>query len=878
MQEEKPKQHTQNEPQAGKKYGEQEKHHKAAEGGENAAEGEGGALAKGKKPCEKKVRSAILIDADYVIKNDKTYVRLQMKAKSVFYLYDEYLPYFYVDAPKAEIEHILKVSAEFRGERIRPLKAEQVEKELEGKMQKVLKVYFKHPFYVPTMREALKKYRRWEYDILFGRRYMIDKNIGPLMKIKYERLGKTLLKVLKTEDAITSFRMLSFDIETYNPLGAPRPKKDPAIMISYATSEKLHDAHVLTYKHIEGEKYAKDCKDEKGMIEALSAAIKEHDPEIITGYNSTNFDLPYLGERAAQTKAKLEFGRDGSSFEIKRRGIREVGKIQGRIYIDLFPLLRFLSFIGAVKLTRFTLEAAYQGVVGKETKWKEDMDRLEIYKMWDDKKMHPKLAQYSRIDAQATWELAKKVLPLELEMSKVTRVPPSDVVGATSSQLVESLLMHEAAQRGAIVPNKPDDAAAQARMKNPIEGAFVKTPNPGIYENIMVFDFRGLYPSIIISHNIDPFTLNPKGVAQKDCYVSPTGAKFAKHPRGIIPDVLEKVITTRGKLKDELKKLKPDTEEYMAVWARQQSLKILANSYYGYLAFARSRYYSREAAESVTAWGRHFITKTGEDAKNAGFELLYQDTDSAFLLLGDRKKEDAIKWMKKVNEGLPGTMELELEGFFPRGVFVSKKAEAKGGAKGAKKKYAMVDEKGKIKIRGFELVRRDWSLVAKETQRAVLEAILKDGSKEKAVKIVKDIVDKIRAGKMPLEKMVMETQLVKKFADYEAKSPELAAALKYNLKGKGEKLGQGSIVRFVITHSGGAPADLYKECKKLKQTKATTSKASVSDKAEVLELATDYDADYYINHQIIPSVLRILKELGVSEHDLKMEGKQSTLF
>lgn len=831
-----------------------------------------------KKELPKKIRSAILIDADYVIEGGKTLVRLQMKAKSVFYLYDEYLPYFYLDAPKSEIEHILKVHADFRGEKIFPIKAEQVERELEGKKQKVLKVYFKYPFHVPPMREGLKKYRRWEYDILFGRRYMIDKKIGPLMKIKYERQGKKIIKIIKCSDAMPQFRMLSFDIETYNPQGAPRPQKDPAIMISYALSEKLQDAHVLTYKQIEGEKYCKNCQSEKGMLEAFNEEIKKFGPEIITGYNSTNFDLPYLEERAKQAKTSLHFGRDGSSFEINKRGIREVGKIQGRIYIDLFPLLRFLSFIGAVKLTRFTLESAYQNVVGKQSKWKEDMDRLEIYKMWDDEKQLPKLAQYSRLDAQATWELAKKVLPLELEMAKVTKVPPSDVVGATSSQLVESLLLYEASERGAIVPNKPDDATAQARMKNPIEGAFVKTPNPGIYENIMVFDFRGLYPSIIISHNIDPYTLNPEGVAHEDCYVSPTGARFAKHPKGLIPDVLEKVITTRGKLKDELKKLNPDSEEYRSVWARQQSLKILANSYYGYLAFARSRYYSREAAESVTAWGRHFITKTGEDAKKAGFELLYQDTDSAFLLLGKKTKEESIKWMKEVNKTLPGNMELELEGFFPRGVFVSKKVESKNGGTGAKKKYALMDEKGKIKIRGFELVRRDWSIIAKETQRRVLEAILKDGSKEKAVQIVKDVVKEIRDGKMPIEKMVMETQLVKKMEDYEAKSPELAAALKYNASEKGEKLGQGSIVRFVITRSSGTPADLFKDCKKLKAAKKLSgSKATVSEKAEVVQRAKDYDADYYIGHQVIPSVLRILKELGVGEDDLKLEGKQKGL-
>ena len=527
---------------------------------------------------------------------------------------------------------------------------------------------------------------------------------------------------------------------------------------------------------------------------------------------------------------------------------------------------------------------AYAEIIGHKSQIKAGMERLDIYKMWDDPNQLLKLADYSQSDAHITWELAKAVLPLEFEMSRVTRMPPSDVMGATSSQLVESLLMHEAVARGAIVPNRPADDEAKRREANPIQGAFVRTPSPGIYENMVVFDFRGLYPSIITAHNIDPFTLNCTCCTPEESYISPTGARFCKKHHGLIPDVLAKVVKARGELKNALKTLDPATDEYRAMFARQQSLKILANSYYGYLAFSRSRYYSREAAESVTAWGRQFITQTGESAEKAGFRLLYQDTDSCFLLMGEKKKEDVLTWMKEVNAALPHGMELELEAFYPRGMFVSKKAAAgqageKGaGATGAKKKYALMDEKGRVKIRGFELVRRDWSVIARETQKKVLEAILKDGSKDRAVAIVREVVNEVRSGKMPLEKFVVETQLVKGIESYEIKSPELAAALKYNSRTKNEKMGMGTVVRFIITRSSSIDPSLYSACKKLKVVQAkTASKSSVSEKAEVLEYAKDYDADYYIDHQIVPTVLKILKELGVEEEDLKRGGKQSAL-
>lgn len=194
-------------------------------------------------------------------------------------------------------------------------------------------------------------------------------------------------------------------------------------------------------------------------------------------------------------------------------------------------------------------------------------------------------------------------------------------------------------------------------------------------------------------------------------------------------------------------------------------------------------------------------------------------------------------------------MELELEGFYTRGVFVSKKAEAKG----AKKKYAMIGEDGRIKIRGFELVRRDWAGVAKQVQKQVLEAILKEGSKEKAVRIVMDKIDELKAGKTPLNELVIYTQLKKSPKNYEITSPELAAANK--AINSGMPIEVGSLISFIITRRGN----------------------SISDKAMPAELAKDYDANYYIEHQVIPAVLKILKELGVKKDDLLLGGKQSSL-
>ncbi|MCX8197736.1 MAG: DNA-directed DNA polymerase [Candidatus Micrarchaeota archaeon] len=792
-------------------------------------------------------RKAILIDADYAIVDGKTAVRLLMKGKRFFRLYDWYEPYFYADAPESALEEILSAKAQSRGRVASPTKAELVEREVLGKRKKIWKVYCQMPYDVPALSSALSKYPTFEKDIPFGRRYLIDKGLAPFSTIVYERQGKWIKRIVKRMQKAASLRTMSFDIETYNPTGMPRPDKDEIIMISYEIGE-TGERKVITSKEV-GKGFAVVCKDEREMIKKFLEAIKENDVEVLFGYNSTAFDLPYLKARADANGLDFPIGRDGKPFRTRRQGIRDVAEITGRIHLDLYPIVRFMGFIGAFKVSKYSLENAYEELTGKK---KLMVRKLEIWKMWENPSLVGELAEYSLFDAQATMEIGKMLLPLEMEMSRLTRLPLFDAANATAGQLVESLLMHKSFERGAIIPNKPDEALARERELGPIKGAFVKLPQPGIYEGLVVFDFRGLYPSIITSHNIDPFTLNPpSGAGDAECYVSPSGSRFAKSPRGLIPSVLQELIAARSSMKQRLKEIEKDTAEYEMLFARVQSLKILANSYYGYLAYPRSRWYSRECGEAVTAWGRHFIQETIQKAEQAGFEVLYGDTDSIFLLMGGKTKQEALEFMKKINEELPGDMELELEGFYPRGVFVTKKGA--GEETGAKKKYALIGEDGKIKIRGFELVRRDWSAIAKSTQRKVLEAILKYGSKEKAVSEVRKVIERLRSGEVPLEELAIYTQIRKDPRKYDVKSPELSAAQKAIAAGM--PVEKGHIIGYVITKKG----------------------SSISEKAQPVELAKDYDPAYYIDNQVLPSVLKILHELGYREEDLRFGGEQKSL-
>ncbi|MGB9719239.1 MAG: DNA-directed DNA polymerase [Candidatus Anstonellales archaeon] len=782
-------------------------------------------------------RKAYLVDISYITSKGQTYVKLILKGKKYCRLYFPYDPYFFSEVPAKKIR-----PGTYNRGRIK--KIEEVEKFFGSEKKKLTKIYAESPKDVPKLREFISHrlgYECYEYDVVFTKRFLSDFSLTPLSLITYEREGKFIKRFVScNEEKIVEFeKRMGFDIEVYNPQGAPDAKKDPVIMISYKTpSEKK----VITYKR-NSNKNVIFANDEKGMFLLFSEKIKKYDPDILYGYNSSNFDIPYLEERGKVIRARVEFARWKGSVRKRRKGLSTGLNIPGRVHFDLYPASRLLGQIGVINVNKFTLQDVYESVTGKE---KFMVKRLDIWKLWDENR--EELFDYSLMDAEAVFAIGERLLELEKEFSVLAKMTFFETTLSTSGQLVESMLIHEAQKRNMLIPRKPKEDEIKERMANPIKGAFVKLPAPGIYENIAVFDFRGLYPSIIISYNIDPFTITDSG----ESYASPTGAHFMKKPKGLIPSTLEKLVDMRVEIKKKMKSVEKGSAEYEKLKARSQALKIISNSFYGYLGYARSRWYKRECAESVTAWGREHILNTEKEAERWGFNVLYADTDSLFLLLGNKTKEDAIRFMEHVNKNLPEKMELELEDFYTRGVFVSKKAEEKG----AKKKYALINEKGEIKIRGFELVRRDWSQVAKKTQLEVLKAILEEGSKEKAVEIVKNTVNEIKKGHAKLKDLVIYTELKKDPRAYEITSPEVAAALKLE-KHEGRKIKSGNVIGYVI-------------CKKGR---------SISEKAIPIEMAQEgeYDAEYYVNHQVLPAVMKILKELGIDEDSMRGTGNQKSM-
>jgi len=789
-----------------------------------------------------------LIDVDHFLDDGKPVIRLWGKTedgKNVVVFDKKLFPYFYVEIKDIEslpsLKERIKDLKEFAGEKIR--KIEVVEKKLLGEKKKFIKIVMQDPSDVLKLRNILKEWddikEEYEYEIPFYKRYLIDNDFLPMDW--FEVSGNEIKTDLKVDLAIEAdeikqtkikkypdFKILSFDIEMCG---------KEIIMISFAGNDGFKK--VISYGW-EGEKDVEIVKNEEALIKRFVEIIEEKDPDIIVTYNGDRFDFSKLKERADFYKIGMRFGRDNSQVYFVKRGRILSAEIIGRFHMDIFD---FVEHILAPSLSSeiLTLNAVASELIGVG---KKPLEWQEIEECWKEKRDMKKIAEYCEWDSELTLKLCDHILPQICELSRIVGQTAFDVNRMTYSQLVEWLLIRNAYKRDEIILNRPKyDEIKRRREAEPYTGGYVYPPKPGIHKNIALFDFLSLYPSIIVTHNVSPETLD-KGEPENK---TPDGEHFFTLKfKGFIPAVIEGLMKKRVEVKRKMKMIPSNTTEYKYLHNRQYALKILANASYGYYAYPGSRWYSRICAKSIAAWGRYYIQKVIKMAENEGFEIIYGDTDSLFLK--NMSKKDIEDFLETVNSNLPETMELEFDGLYESGIFVPTKTGTT-----AKKRYALLDKNGKILIRGFEKVRRDWSEIAKSTQEKVLIAVLKDNDPEKALNIVKDVIKRIENGDVDMKDLIIYTQITRSLKDYEQIGPHVSAAKKYIEKGHTIK--EGSVIGYIITKGVG----------------------SISDRAEPFEYAKNYDPEYYIHNQIIPAAFRILQALGYKEEDLKEKGGQRSL-
>lgn len=759
-------------------------------------------------------------------------------------------PYFYVEPreamKEAEIRVLAEKLSELQLEGSKPEKVEEREKKVFGAQKKLLKMTVPRPSDVDRFSGAIKEWKdvkaKHETSITFYRRYMVDRGIVPLGWMEAEgdeggneKYGTLDISYMRpAEDGEPKLSIMAFDIELVE-----EGDEEKVIMLSVKDNRGFRK--VLSYKKA-GVDFLEVVDGEKELIQRFCEIVSGRDPDIMVTYNGDRFDFRHLSGRAAKHGIALSLGRTGSAVEFRKRGRIYAAWVEGRVHVDLYDFVDNVMS-GSLSSESLSLDSVARELLGRG---KMKMEWEEMQKAWEEGSGLEQLVKYCMRDSELTLSLARAILPQAFELCRITGQTLFDVSRMTYSQLVEWLLIRRAKEAGEIIPNRPKYEEIEIRRRAaPYTGGYVYPPKEGIHEKIALLDFQSLYPSITMTHNVSPETLfcqctggdKSGGVHE----VPGSDYYFCRDHEGFVTKTVRELVEKRRKVKEEMQGKDKSSDEYRLLDSRQSALKILANAIYGYYGYAGSRWYSRVCAQSITAWGRYYIQKVIGKVEGLGYEVIYGDTDSLFVKVKSGK--EALALLETVNRTLPGEMELELHGVYTAGLFVPAKT-----GQTAKKRYALVDSEGELTIRGFELVRRDWSAIARDTQEKVLMAILRDSAPDDAFRIAKRTVSALSGGKVPMEKLIIRTQLTKPIKAYEQVGPHVVAAKKSLAKGR--PVAEGSLISYVITRGTG----------------------SISERAEPAEDAQNYDPYYYINNQVLPAVMRVLAGLGYTEKDLLAEG------
>jgi DNA polymerase elongation subunit (family B) len=764
---------------------------------------------------------------------------------------------------KELIPKIEKISLDVKGRKTKVEKVEIHDKNFLGKKVKALKIFATNHKDLHDIADKLnfpEIEKRRGYDLNFITHYIIEKKINPLCWYdisgeeldnsedfggigKFLSVDKCILlkkyKAIEKKEFIP--KILAYDIETDD----IKIGKGEILMVSLVSNnfKKIITWKGNSKKNISNVEYVKN---EGELIEKFVKEVKSFSPDFLVGYFSDNFDLPYIKARAEINNIKLNLGLDDSQPKFTR-GINLSGRIDGIVHIDLIKFIKtaYAQYMQSETLTLNEISKEFLG----DAKANFKLEHSSKIKEEEWKNYY----EYCIQDSDLTRRLFEKFWPDMFEFTKTVQEPVFEVSRAGLSRYVESYVLHNLERFNEIPEKKPMyDEISKRRDVGPVEGAFVYEPSPGLYEKIAMFDFTSMHTSIIISMNISKGTILEK--KEKDCYESPEidtdeGKKryyFSKTP-GFFPELLKEIFEKRKKFKKEYKKNPSQITK-----SRSNAFKVLSASVHGYIGFFGARYYSKESSAAILAFVRKFNKDTIEAIKNEGFQIIYGDTDSIAFLMENKSENEIKELLKELNSKLPGNMELELDGFFKRGLWVTTRA----GKTGAKKKYALIDKEGKLKIRGFETVRRDWCKLARELQNHIIKSILEKGNEKKALEYTKEIVKKIKKREINKEDIIIKTMLKKEISEYKAISPHVVAAKK--ILERKIPMEEGSLIHYYIAEKKG-------------------KEGLIRDRVKLADEKGEYDIEYYLNHQVLPAVENIFQVFGINIQEVIAGKKQTTL-
>ncbi len=672
----------------------------------------------------------------------------------------------------------------------------------------------------------------YETDIDPARRYLMERNIYAqvLLTGKAEKEGQYLHfinPVMKPTDVEPEFKVISLDIETGTDGSVYSIALDFRFKVEVKHTVFIRGESNEIKESIKEIKFNLIfCKTEQLLLESFINYFREIDPDIIIGWHVIGFDLMVLEKRCRQFNINFNLARKGSVIlKNKTRG-GYFASIPGRIVLDGPISLRtaFYSF------EDFSLETVSQELLGTGKTITTVKDKgLEIDRIFVEEKL--KLAEYNLNDTILVTEIFQK-----------TGIIKQDVKRAQLSGLmIDRLGMMTAAFDHFFLPRIHRDGLVAPDVKDiqpegQAAGGYVIEPVPGIYENVIVLDFKSLYPSIILTFKIDPISRLYNRI---EPITTPQGYKFSsvKHH---LPERIAALLEQR-------KFAKENKDRYLS-----QAIKILMNSFYGVMGSYGCRFYHPDLPNAITSTGQWLLLGSKDYLEQKGYKVLYGDTDSLFVKIREDEATDPsvngrkiamdlnLYWKERLKKeyNVESYLEIEYEKFYSKFVLT----QSRGSESGAKKRYAgLLIENGKQKIEfvGLESVRSDWTKLAKDFQAELYERIFNG---EEIENWIVDLVVSLKQGKMD-DKLIYRKRLRKDLDEYVKNvPPQVKAARMLDDK--------SSIVKYVITKKGPVPIGLN---------------------------PTDIDYNHYIDKQLRPIADSILMLEGTSFNSI-ISSQQLNMF
>ncbi|ROL72702.1 DNA polymerase II [Pseudomonas vranovensis] len=545
------------------------------------------------------------------------------------------------------------------------------------------------------------------------------------------------------------------------------------------------------------------CDSRAQLLERLNDWLAVHDPDAIIGWNLVQFDLRVLQQHATQLKVPLRLGRGGEAMDWREHGSRAhfFAGAAGRLIIDGIEGLRSATW----SFPSFSLENVAQTLLGEGKAIDTPYQRMdEINRMFAEDK--PALARYNLKDCELVTRIFARteLLTFLLERATVTGLPADRSGGSVAAFChLYMPLMH---RQGFVAPNQGE------RPEEASPGGFVMDSRPGLYESVLVLDYKSLYPSIIRTFLIDPLGL-VEGLREPGDETSVPGFRGARFSRSrhCLPAIVERVWQGRETAK----------REHNAPLS--QALKIIMNAFYGVLGSSGCRFFDPRLASSITMRGHEIMRRTRELIEAKGYTVIYGDTDSTFVWLKRAHDEaDAARigrelvqqvnhwWREHLRDsyGLDSALELQYETHYKRFLMPT----IRGAEEGSKKRYAGLVQRGQgteeMIYKGLESVRTDWSPLARQFQQELYERIFK---RQPYQQYLREYVRKTLAGEQD-ELLIYRKRLRRPLADYQRNVPPHVRAARMaddfnDRQGRPRQYQNGGWISYVITVAGPEPLE-----------------------------------------------------------------------